>query len=103
MIDPTVRDATIIESINNTTVGVVLVDVVIGFGAHEDPAGYLASVLKANTLEDGPIFIASVTGTEEDPQVRSVQIAKLEAAGVRVASNNADAAEWALAAIRSSG
>jgi FdrA protein len=41
--------------------------------------------------------IASVTGTEADPQVRSRQIATLEAAGVLVAGANAGAAELALA------
>ena len=41
-----------------------------------------------------------MTGTEDDPQLRSAQIGKLEAAGVFVAPTNADAAVWALGAIR---
>ena len=41
-------------------------------------------------------MIASVTGTEGDPQVRSRQVAALQAAGVLVASCNAAAAELAL-------
>ena len=49
------------------------------------------------------MVIASVTGTEEDPQVRSAQVRKLETVGVRVAPTNADAAAWALSAIRNDG
>ena len=99
MIDPTVRDEVIIEALGDSIVGVILVDVVIGYGAHDDPAGHLASVLKAHGGEDGPVIVASVTGTQEDPQIRSAQITKLEAAGVHVAPTNADAAAWALSAI----
>jgi FdrA protein len=48
---------------------------------------------------DRPVIIASVTGAEADPQIRSAQVAKLEAAGIHVAPNNADAAGWSLAAL----
>jgi FdrA protein len=41
-----------------------------------------------------------VTGTEDDPQVRSQQIAILERAGVIVAPSNAHAAELALSLCR---
>jgi len=103
MIDPSVRDDAVAEALGQREVGVILVDVVIGYGAHDDPGGHLGGVIKANSMENGPAVIASVTGTEEDPQIRSVQIAKLEAAGVRVAPSNADAAAWALSAIRVTG
>ena len=78
----------------DTQVVVVLLDLVLGLGAHGDPAGHLASVL-AERPADGPAVVASVTGTEDDPQVRSNQVAKLEAAGVLVAPSNAQAAELA--------
>ncbi len=101
MIDPTVRDDAIIEALGDLDVGVVLADVVIGYGAHRDPAGHLAGVLTAHQTDGGPLIIASITGTEGDPQTRSAQMAKLKEAGVRVAPSNADAAAWALLAIRS--
>jgi len=41
--------------------------------------------------------VASVTGTEADPQRRSRQVATLSAAGVLVAGSNAAAAELAIA------
>ncbi|GMQ75194.1 MAG: acyl-CoA synthetase FdrA [Gammaproteobacteria bacterium] len=103
MIDPSVRDAAMVAALGDAAIGVILLDVVIGYGAHDDPADHLASVLKAHGVKDGPAIVASVTGTEEDPQIRSVQVAKLEAAGVHVAPTNADAALWALSAIRAKG
>ena len=96
MIDPTVRDQALTEALARRDLAVILLDVVIGFGAHRDPAGHLAGVLGTHARPVGPAVIASVTGTEADPQVRSAQAAKLEAAGVHVAPTNADAAIWAL-------
>ena len=50
---------------------------------------------------DAPFMkIASVTGTDGDPQGRISQIAKLEAAGIIVAPSNADAAKLALACLK---
>lgn len=103
MIDPTVRDDAVIAALKDEAVGVLLVDVVIGYGAHGDPAGHLDKLISENRADDGPVIIASVTGTEDDRQRRSAQIAKLENAGVLVAPTNADAAAMAVSAIRSSG
>ena len=103
MIDPTVRDEAIAEALNDDAVGVILADVVIGYGAHHDPAGHLVDTLTMPHSGTGPIVIASVTGTEDDHQRRSTQMAKLTAAGVCVAPTNADAAAMALAVIRSKG
>ena len=83
MIDPSVRDERLIQSLEDPTVGVVLVDVVIGHGTHHDPAGHLAGVLAARRPADGPVVVASVTGTDDDPQGLTAQSARLEAAGVR--------------------
>jgi FdrA protein len=49
---------------------------------------------------EGPLVIASVTGTEGDPQVYSRQVAALRAANVIVAGSNAEAAALAAAAIK---
>lgn len=98
MIDPSLRDEMVREALEDDAVGVVLVDLVIGYGAHADPAGQMADVLTAAGAPKKPV-IASVTGTEADPQVRSRQVARLEAAGVVVAPSNAHACELALAII----
>ena len=99
MIDPGVRDAALIRALESEHVGVVLVDVIIGYGAHADPAGHLADVIARHLSNRGTTIIASVTGTDDDPQRRSLQIAKLQAAGVLVAPCNADAAALALAMV----
>ena len=64
-------------------VGVLLMDVVLGFGSHPDPAGAGSDSVKALRArrKEPLVVIASVTGTEEDPQVRSAQIEKLVDAG----------------------
>lgn len=103
MIDPTVRDDMMIEALGNSDVAIILCDVVIGYGAHADPAGHVASLFKEHGAKNSPLVIASVTGTEDDPQVRSLQMAKLEAAGITVAPTNADAAAWALSLISNRG
>jgi len=101
MIDPTVRDDAISQAMSDPTVGIVLVDIVIGHGAHDDPAGHLVSSLPADR-GNAPVVIASVTGTEGDPQQRSAQIATLERAGVTVAPSNADAVSLVVACLRAS-
>lgn len=95
MIEPALRDVELAKALANPTTAVVLLDVVIGFGAHPDPAGAIVRVVAAAGTER-PIVIASVTGTNDDPQDRRVQVAKLVDAGVVVAPTNADAAALAL-------
>ena len=102
MIDPTVRDVALVKALEDPSTGVILLDVVIGYGAHSDPAGYLVGVVGAKRPTDGPAVVASVTGTDGDPQSRSRQISTLEAAGILVAPSNADAAVLALAHIQGS-
>jgi len=99
MIEPAVRDAPLAAALADPNVGVVLLDVVLGYGGHPDPAGHLAQALAAR--HDGVAVVASVTGTDADPQPRREQVRKLEAAGVVVADSNADAAALALAAVGS--
>jgi succinyl-CoA synthetase alpha subunit len=96
MIDPEIRRQPLAEALADSSVGVVLIDIVIGYGAHPDPAGQLAEMLIAMPGKDDTIIIGSVTGTEQDPQVRSSQVKALQAAGIDVAGSNADAAIAAL-------
>ena len=95
MIDPTVREDEIVKSLEDPTVAVILLDVVIGYGAHPDPAGEIARVVSA-AQKDRPAVVASVTGTDEDPQGLKSQKDKLADAGILVAPSNADAANLAL-------
>jgi FdrA protein len=95
MIAPELRNEHISRALADRKVGVLLVDVVLGYGAHPDPAGVLVAALNGAKK---PV-IASLTGTEADPQGWSRQAAILRAAGVIVASSNARAAETAAALV----
>ena len=97
MFEPGVRDAPLAEALADPNVGVVLLDVVLGYGGHLDPAGHLAAFLGGHDRR--AVILASVTGTDADPQPRETQVRKLVDADVIVAESNADAAETAIAAI----
>lgn len=96
MIDPTIRDQLIQAAFEDKTTAVVLLDLVLGYGAHSDPAGVLLESLPDNYRTSGVTVVASVTGTSQDPQVRSQQIARLVNAGIQVAASNAQAALLAI-------
>ncbi len=102
MIDPSVRDRALQDALADPSVAVVLLDLVLGFGAHGDPAGHLARTLEGRPAA-GAIIVASVTGTDDDPQPRAAQVATLERAGVLVAPSNAQAAALACALCTESG
>jgi len=97
MIEPGLRTEYVERALKEKGVGVILLDVVIGYGSHPDPAGLIAAAVRK---KNGKLVIASVTGTEADPQVYSKQVRTLEAAGVVVAGSNAAAARLAATALR---
>ena len=98
MIDPALRTAKLREALADPRVAVVLLDVVLGLGAHPDPARPVRdAVLDAGG--DRPAVVASVCGTGDDPQDRERQAATLAHAGVAVAPSNADAAAVAAAIV----
>jgi FdrA protein len=99
MLAPEARRDALARSLAETDTAAVLIDVVIGVGAHPDPAGAVAKVV-GDARGARPVVVASVCGTEADPQVYSAQVSKLETAGVLVAPSNARAAELALAISR---
>jgi FdrA protein len=109
MLDGHVRREWIRREGQDASVAVLLLDVVLGYGAHGDPAGELvpaivAAVESARTDGGNLVVIASVCGTDADIQGRRRQIATLEGAGVLVMPSNAQAARLAgLVASRSPG
>ena len=81
-------------------VAVILLDVVLGYGAHPDPASELAPAIKSARTKAGNSgryleVIAVVSGTDQDPQDLNAQIEQLEAAGARVFTSNDAAASYA--------
>lgn len=97
MIDNDLRIRRILQEARNPEVAVILLDVVIGYGAHPDPAAELGPAIRQarGLLERELLVVASVTGTEADPQRLSRQIVALGAAGAIVCDSNAAAARLA--------
>ena len=101
MIEPSLRDERVAIAGSDPEIGVVLVDCVIGYGAHVDPARSLAEAVRSAmeaAKADGRTLavLASVTGTALDPQNASEQRKTLEDAGVTVAESNAAAVRMAI-------
>ncbi|HHO9700582.1 acyl-CoA synthetase FdrA [Citrobacter sp. Cb010] len=86
MIDPTTRSIEIEKLAAFPDVGVLLLDVVLGYGACADPAGAVVEAVdQVRAKRTAPlVVIATLTGTEGDPQGRSEQEEKLREAGVAV-------------------
>ena len=95
MIEPAMRSGALAETLGDASVAVVVLDVVLGTGSHPDPAVPVARALDA-APPDRPPVVASVCGTELDPQDYEAQRRALERAGVFVADSNADAVETAV-------
>jgi FdrA protein len=100
MLDHELRIRRLREEAGDPEVAVMLLDVVLGDGAHPDPAGELAPAIaeaRATAQEAGRHLevVAVVVGTDEDPQDLSAQVEKLEAAGARVETSNEIAARYA--------
>jgi FdrA protein len=76
--------------------GVLLLDVVLGHGAHPDPASVLAPAL-ADARAAGAASVAALVGTDGDPQGLDRQARALVDAGAIVHRSNARAAEAAAA------
>ncbi len=92
MIDPRLRNERIVQAAADPETAVILLDVVLGYGSHPDPAGALMPAVAAATAV---VMVASVCGTPADPQGLQRQTALLRDAGVVVAPSNAQAARLA--------
>ncbi len=91
MIDPSLRLDRLVAVARDPEVAAVLLDVVLGYGAHPDPAGELAPAIEG---VDRHIIVA-LCGAAGDPQGLDGQRERLEAAGAVVTRSNAHAARLA--------
>ncbi|HEX5618741.1 MAG TPA: hypothetical protein VFX51_09985 [Solirubrobacteraceae bacterium] len=87
MIDQSLR----VEALGAAREPVLLLDVVLGYGAHPDPAGELAPVI---ARLDAHVIVA-LCGAAGDPQGLDTQRDRLEEAGAVVTRSNAHAARLA--------
>lgn len=96
MIDPSTRIERFIQEAKDPSVGVIVMDFVLGYGSHEDPVGaMLPAIIEAKQLaeEEGRHLeiIGYILGTELDSQNIEGQINKLVAAGATHASSSQNA------------
>lgn len=93
MIDPSLRIARIVEEAKDPEVGVIALDFILGFGAHEDPVGVtLPAIAEAKQIAADAgrhlEILGYVLGTDEDHPALAQQVAALENAGVTIASSS---------------
>ena len=96
MMDNDLRIRRLQQEAEDPEVAVLLLDVVLGYGAHPDPASDLAPAIarvRTSAQEAGRHLevIAVVVGTDEDPQGLSAQVQQLQAAGAQVETSNDEA------------
>jgi FdrA protein len=98
MIDPEARIELLREQGTEPDVASIILDVVLGYGAHEDPAAELAPVCAEVTADGGPLVVVYVLGTHGDPQGFEAQRQAFTDAGC-VVTETAARASLAAAAI----
>jgi FdrA protein len=100
MMDNEMRIRRLMEESKDPDVAVIMLDVVIGFGSHPDPASELAPAIakaKKEAEKAGRYLevVVVATGTDEDPQNLDTQVAQLRAAGAWVSSSNEEVVNYA--------
>ncbi len=98
MIDPQARIELLIEQGGDPDVAAIILDVVLGYGSHPDPAAELAPVCAEISANGGSRVVIYVLGTEQDPQGFAAQRRAFTDAGC-VVTETAARASLAAAAI----
>ncbi len=93
MIDPSLRLSRIVEEAKDPEVAVIAMDFVLGYGSHEDPVGVtIDAITEAKAIAQARgqhlEILGYVLGTDLDTPQLADQVAKLEAAGVTIASSS---------------
>lgn len=104
MIDPTKRIELMKEAAQDKTTGVILFDVVLGYGSHRDMAGALLPAIRelqndAKKQKRDLYFVTTICGTRRDYQDYDKQKKIMEDAGVIVCESNKQAVETAVALV----
>lgn len=83
MIDNDLRLRRLRQEAGDPDVGLIMLDVVLGYGAHPDPASDLAPLIAETERPDLAVVVILI-GTDEDPQGLEAQSERLEGAGALV-------------------
>jgi FdrA protein len=108
MIDNDLRIRRLMQEAQDPEVAVIMMDVVLGYGAHNDPSSELAPAaqraLELAKKNGRDLFIiSSITGTEQDPQGLKKQTEAIAEAGIIVCDSNAEASRLVGLIVNSSG
>jgi succinyl-CoA synthetase alpha subunit len=100
MIDHRLRNERILREAEDPEVAVLLLDAVLGYGSHADPAGAMApairdAIARAKAAGRALAVVGFVCGTEGDPQGLARQEQILREAGMLLAESNAQAVRLA--------
>jgi FdrA protein len=95
MIDQRIRLEHFASAAADKAIGVIMLDVVLGYGAHPDPAAEIAPKIAAAKSERAVGIVVSLIGTDADPQGLAAQAGALAQAGAHVFGSNAEAARFA--------
>lgn len=92
MMDQELRLRRLKQEAADPEVAMILLDLVLGDGAHADPASEIVAAV-SDVPGDGPEILAVVVGTENDPQGLEEQKEKLRDAGITVFGDLSQALE----------
>jgi FdrA protein len=93
MMDNDLRIRRLKQEAADPEVGLILLDVVLGEGAHADPASELAPAI-ADVRREGLEIAAVVVGTDDDPQDMPGQVSRLREAGATVFTDPSQALSY---------
>ncbi len=99
MINGSQRALRILAEAQDPTVGILLLDFILGYNASMDPVGELVDAIHdakriAKNRGDSLLFVASICGTDDDPQDLSLQTRMLKECGAVVFSSNSLATQY---------
>lgn len=94
MMDNDLRIRRMWQEARDPQTGIILLDIVLGEGAHPDPTSELVPAIQEIQGKHAVEFAALVIGTLQDPQDMEEQIARLKQAGVTVFQEVAEMADY---------
>lgn len=105
MMDNELRVRRLEEEAKDPEVAVIMLDVVIGYGSHMDPASELGPAVAKGIAEAKKAgrqleVVAVVTGTDNDPQGLRSQIDQMKKAGAWVSTSNEEMVRYAGAILK---